>query len=81
MSVLRSSSLKTPLLGLIHRLSLPVITRGGESCRVLRAVVVVLRVIAAEIPSWTLEALVFEIDIFGYCAAICETRQHCGSSF
>jgi hypothetical protein len=42
---------------------------------------VVLHVIAAEITSWTLEALVFEIDIFGYCAAICETRQHCGSSF
>src|SRR4249919_434283 len=51
MSVLRSSSLKTPLLGLIHRRSLPVITRGGESCRVLRAVVVVLRVIAAGITS------------------------------
>jgi hypothetical protein len=64
---------------LIHRRSLPVITRGGESCRMLRAVVVVLRVIAAGITSWTLEALVFEIDIFGYCAVICEARQHCVS--
>src|SRR5882724_1285880 len=80
LSVLRSSSLKSPLFGWIHRRSLPVITRGGASFRVLRAVLVVRSVIAAGVTSCTLEALVFEIDIFGYCAAICERRQHCASS-
>jgi hypothetical protein len=61
---------------LIHRRSFPVIARGGASLRVLRAVLVVRSVIVAGITSWTLEALVFKIDISGYFAAICEARQH-----
>ena len=74
------AALKSPLFGLIHRRSFPVIARGGASFRVLRAVLVVRSVIAAEITSCTLESLVFEIDISSYCAAICEARQHCASS-
>ena len=40
----------------------------------------VVLVIASGIISWTSEALVFEIDISGYCAAIRDTRQHSASS-
>src|SRR6516165_4934592 len=64
MSMLRSSTLKIPLFGLIHRRSLPVITWGGGSCRVFRVVVVAFLVLAGGTTSRTLEALVFEIDIF-----------------
>src|SRR5262245_6550839 len=79
-SILRSSILKAPLFGLIHRRSRPVITRGGESCRLFRIVVVIVLVIADGIISRTSEALVFEIRISRYCAAICDTRQHCATS-
>src|SRR5262245_12845615 len=77
-SILRSSILKAPLFGLSHRRSWPVITRGGESCRVFKIVVVGFLVIAVGMISWTPEVSLFEIDISEYCAAICDTRQHCG---
>lgn len=76
--MLRSSNLKTPLFGLSHRCSRPVIARGGESRRVLMIVVVGFLVIAVGMISRTPEVSLFEIDISGHCAAICETRQHCG---
>ena len=78
--MLRSSNLKTPLFGLSHRRSRPVITRGGESRRVFRIVVVAFLVIAVGIISWTPEVSLFEIDIFKHSAAICETKQHYDSS-
>ena len=79
-SILRSSILKAHLFGLIHRRSRPVITRGGESCRLFRIVVVIVLVIAAGMISWTSDVSLFEIDISGYFAAICDTRQHYDSS-
>ena len=65
LSVLRSSSLKSPLFGLIHRLSFPVIVRGGESFRVLRLILVVRSVMGVGMTLRSLESPVFEIDISG----------------